>query len=303
MAEREPFGKKVKKFKVWPPLLSSKGQTLREIKLSPGGSNGEANIGINVGGGAGVYKDKSGIELEFKTLIAGSNITLTPGIDTITISSSGGGDGEVNTASNVGVIGDGLFKQKVGSDLEFKKIVSGANIIITPGIDTITVSSVGSGEVNTASNVGSGAGVFKQKTGVDLEFKSFTAGTNITLTQNANDIEISSSGGGGGALPNVQSFAVTPINLTLTAGDYFYYIGIDSSIGATVVNLPAATTNKYFYTIKDIGCQSNSNNITINTTGGENIIGRTVTNPSITLKSKGGALQFISDGIGNWWLH
>ena len=41
--------------------------------------------------------------------------------------------------------------------------------------------STGTGEANTASSVGSGNSLYKQKTGVDLEFRSISAGTGITI--------------------------------------------------------------------------------------------------------------------------
>ena len=56
----------------------------------------------------------------------------------------------------------------------------------------ITVGSLpsGGGETNTGSDLGGTAGTFKQKTGVDLEFRGLTGGTGITVTENATDISI-----------------------------------------------------------------------------------------------------------------
>jgi len=68
----------------------------------------------------------------------------------------------------------------------------------------------GSGESNTASNIGtSGVGLFKQKSGVDLQFKNISAGSNVSLTDdtvnNAVQINLTSTlTSPGGATGNVQ---------------------------------------------------------------------------------------------------
>jgi hypothetical protein len=55
---------------------------------------------------------------------------------------------------------------------------AGTGIQITPGPGTITISNTMPGQTNTASNVGtSGVGVYKQKTGVNLEFKKLMSST------------------------------------------------------------------------------------------------------------------------------
>ena len=53
----------------------------------------------------------------------------------------------------------------------------------------VTSPSAAPGEINTASNVGTGAEVFKVKTGVNLEFRKVNS-TDFTVTQNANDITL-----------------------------------------------------------------------------------------------------------------
>src|SRR3990167_8773315 len=55
----------------------------------------------------------------------------------------------------------------------------------------------GAGEANTASNLGTGTGVFASKVVADLQFKSLVAGTGVTLTPTATEITITASGAGG----------------------------------------------------------------------------------------------------------
>ena len=73
------------------------------------------------------------------------------------------------------------------------KILIKINGILQLKVDSIayvtTPAPPGSGEVNTASNVSGGAGVFKQKTGVDLEFRSLSS-ADFNITEGTDEIEI-----------------------------------------------------------------------------------------------------------------
>jgi len=104
----------------------------------------------------------------------------------------GAGTGESTTASNVGGEKE-VFKALAVSNLEFRTLKEGTNITIIQNANNLEISSLDTGEANTASNVGTGEGVFKQKTGVDLEFLKLLAGTGIDVATVSNDIVISLS--------------------------------------------------------------------------------------------------------------
>ena len=65
-------------------------------------------------------------------------------------------------------------------------------IVIITSVSPVTWTALAtgsSGEVNTASNVGTVSGWFKQKSGVDLQFKSAVAGSpRVTIVSNTNDL-------------------------------------------------------------------------------------------------------------------
>ena len=213
---------------------------------APGAGGGEVNIASNVGTGAGVFQNKVGTELRFRSLIAGSsgNVVITQNADEIEIEVAT--VGEVNTVTTLGG-GTSLFSAKVGDELRFKSLVSGTNISLdnisnpdeivinstftapitsvngqtgavllalddisdvlatSPSVNDV-ISFTGSawvagplapilvtGEANTASNIGTGSGIFDAKVGVDLQFKSLIAIGGLVLTPGPNEIVFDAS--------------------------------------------------------------------------------------------------------------
>jgi hypothetical protein len=68
------------------------------------------------------------------------------------------------------------------------------NPLLKKGFQEISTGGGGGGEVNTASNIGLGEGIFATKVGVDLQLKSLIAGENTTITSTANEVTISNPG-------------------------------------------------------------------------------------------------------------
>jgi hypothetical protein len=228
--------------------VSDTKEVMVNALASGSAAGGEANTASNLAGDEGVFSSKSGVDLRFKSLTAGSNITLSSDANAITIAGPAGA-GEANTASNLA--GDeGIFSAKSGVDLEFKSLTAGDNVTLSSDGNAITINSAtgggfyltvgetgggptftginkinfnddsfyvtqnapntdevivnfsgtagagGNGETNTASNLAGDEGVFASKSGVDLQFKSLTAGSNVTLSSDGNAITINSADSG-----------------------------------------------------------------------------------------------------------
>lgn len=164
------------------------------------GGGGEATTAQNVGTGQGkVFRDKVIAVLNFKSLLAGAGITINNLANEVEIIASG----VQVTASNLGT-GVNVFKQKLLGNLEFRSLLANAEILIAENADDLSFS-IGAiaqskitglvaalaTKLETISNVGLGATIAKAKVGTNVDLKSLTAGTNINLVQNADDIEIS----------------------------------------------------------------------------------------------------------------
>jgi hypothetical protein len=171
--------------------------------------------GTTFGSNQAVLTTNAGTDI-FK-LSGGTNITLTnPTGNEIVISSTGGGSFTnfiISDGSNTQTIDDGdtlLFSTNSG--LTATLLLWDASSGLHKNIDWNQLPGAGGGEANTASNVGVGFGVFKQKTGVDLEFRSLSGGTNVTITT-GDTIVISSTGGSSRITSSVTTTGNTPTEL------------------------------------------------------------------------------------------
>jgi len=155
----------------------------------------------NVGSGDGLALPRVLDDLPFKTLVDGVEIVITVSatelafsIGAIAISKITGLqvilDSKIETISNVGGFNE-IALAKVAQNVPLRTLQAGTNITITQNANDLEISSTDTGEVNTASNVGSGVNVFLQKLLQDLEFRTLLANAEILITQNAFDLAFS----------------------------------------------------------------------------------------------------------------
>ena len=146
------------------------------------------------------------------------------------------------------------------------------------------IGSGGSGEVNTASNIGLGTGVFAQKSGFDLQFKSLSAGSNTTITSDSNTIVISSTGGVGGASTYIQ-----PGTNTYTGGTS---TNPTINVSALTINTLIASGNSTFSGTLSGGSSFSANTLYSGTTNVNNLF-------STTGHTHLGGIGFTIDANGN----
>lgn len=198
------------------------------------------STGRNLGGEIGVYKDKSGVELLFKTFRAGTNIVIDDDVATDTIRISSSIAGEANTASNQGTVdgGIGLYKQKVESDLQFKSLKAGAGISIDNNPDYLTINSTAATDPDTMSNVGSGRGVFNQKSGSNYELRSLVPGSNISIDESENGSSLTISSSSGGEINTASNIGIGQGIFRQKTGVNFEFRSIIAGSNITVVPTP-----------------------------------------------------------------
>jgi hypothetical protein len=112
------------------------------------------------------------------------------------------------TASNVGAVGVGVFKEKVGADLKFKKLVSGTKMLLNESVDTITVN-------NTAPDafirIDTDAGVMQASTYQQITMAGVAAPGSTTSRK---DIEVTAFGS------TISFKTIIPVTDILTSYDF-----------------------------------------------------------------------------------
>lgn len=133
------------------------------------GGSGEVNTGTNLGTGAGVYAGKSATVLQFRSLIGTAPIVATENANDITF------DLDITNLTTISTptTGDELIIERGGTQYK------------------IDFTDFATGSLDSVSNVGTGAGVYKQVVSGDVELRSLIGTGAVVATQNASDITFS----------------------------------------------------------------------------------------------------------------
>lgn len=119
----------------------------------------------------------SGTQIDYTATISSANIS---GLSLVATS---GSYGDLSSKPTIPSVLDDLSNVNAPSP-------SNGQVLSYNGSQWIASSVAGSGESNTASNTGTGAGIFYQKVGIDLQFKSIKGTGSVTVSATSNEITV-----------------------------------------------------------------------------------------------------------------
>jgi len=166
------------------------------VSLTAGATGGEANTASNLAGtGVGIFKTKSGVDLQFKRLKAGNGISITDNTDSVTVASAivirDGGAAISSSPTDLDFNGSqfAITDATTADSVEIK--------IATDGITSTEIATNAVGKVELAPNVA--VEIIRISGGSTLtrnDTLTFKAGSNVTLSASNDTLTIAASGGG-----------------------------------------------------------------------------------------------------------
>ena len=173
-------------------------------------------------GGTGQTTAQASIDALTQSSGATDNYVLTKNSsgNAVWAAAPGSGGGEANTGSNVGTGEGTVFKQKTGTDLEFKKIAQGSNITVTDSGSEITIASTASG--GDTLPIADSTAVVKDPTDatkqVRIDAGAITTGTTRVITMGDRDVNLAAVGGTFAEAAHAHSYQPLDDELTALAG-------------------------------------------------------------------------------------
>lgn len=226
----------------------------------------------SVGTGNSLINTGTGSDFKIKSLIAGTNITMTPTTTDITINSTTA----ASTLSNAGPNTSLVASTSAFPNFQTKSISTSTGISLIDLSNNLTLTNTSPASSITLSSVGSGNSLIPASSiNPTFNIKSLVAGSNIGIQNNISDLTLINNSPASSITLNNSGIGSSLINTILTSNPNLYLKSLSAGTGMSFLD----TANNLLLTNS-----SPSSSISLTNAGVGNSLLSSTTNPSFSTK-------------------